>query len=331
MSDPPPALWGVVGIPEPEQQVYEVLALHAQATGAQLAAEVGMTPARASRILARLAELGLATRLPGRPAPFSPVMPDLAASTLIAAQEVRLRQLREHAQRMVTARRTQAAARHPAELIEVIDGAANVRDAFVRLQQDARSQMRVFDKPPYTSDQPDGNYEEYRLLGEGRVRYRTLYDREGLARPGRMTEVWNGIRHGERARVAGSLPMKMALSDDRLALLPVSASGQSAIQRAYLVHPSSLLNALSELFEAIWEKAVPLNQAATPADEETELTDRDRELLGLLASGTTDETIARICGWSVRTVGRHVRRIMTLVGAQTRFQAGMEASRRGWV
>ena len=125
--------------------------------------------------------------------------------------------------------------------------------------------------------------------------------------------------------------MKMALCDNRLALMPVSTSGSSADQAGYLVHPSSLLDALSELFEARWDKAVPLNQRPAPNGEEQILTDSDRDLLGLLAAGTTDETIARTLGWSVRTVRRHIHRIMTLTGAETRFQAGMQASRRGWV
>ncbi|MBO0870476.1 MAG: helix-turn-helix transcriptional regulator, partial [Micromonosporaceae bacterium] len=188
----------------------------------------------------------------------------------------------------------------------------------------------VLDKPPYTAEQPEGNIDEYRLLDEGRVRYRTLYDRTGLGEPGRIAEIWNGIRHGERARVASSLPMKMAISDESLALIPVSTSGQNRAEDAYLVHPSSLLAALCELFEALWERAVPLNQS-TSADGHATLTDRDRDLLGLLAAGCTDESIARTFGWSVRTVHRHVHRIMRLMGAQTRFQAGLQAGRRGWL
>ena len=184
---------------------------------------------------------------------------------------------------------------------------------------------------PYTAEQPDGKPEEYRLLGEGQVRYRTLYERTALAQPERMAEVWNGIRLGERARVARSLPMKMALCDRRLALIPVSMQSVNAGEAAYLVHPSSLLDALSELFEAMWDKAVPLNQRPASDDEEQLLTDRDKDLLGLLAAGTTDETIARTFGWSVRTVRRHIHRIMTMTGAETRFQAGMEAARRGWL
>jgi DNA-binding NarL/FixJ family response regulator len=91
-----------------------------------------------------------------------------------------------------------------------------------------------------------------------------------------------------------------------------------------------MLDAFSELFEALWDRAVPLNRAT--ADQPRDgLPSGDSELVGLLASGATDETIARALSWSVRTVHRHVHRLMTDVGAQTRFQAGMEAVRRNWV
>lgn len=49
------------------------------------------------------------------------------------------------------------------------------------------------------------------------------------------------------------------------------------------MHPSSLLVAVSELFEPLWERAVPFNQPAS-ADQDATLTDRDRDLLGLLAA-----------------------------------------------
>jgi DNA-binding CsgD family transcriptional regulator/DNA-binding Lrp family transcriptional regulator len=324
-------MWEVVGVSAPEERVYEALIRSGPAAVSDLAAENGITRERAARILARLADQGLATRLPGRPARFAAVMPELAASALIAAQESQLRRLRAHAQLFASGQRALPAAQHPAELIEVIEGALNVRNAFVRLRREARKQIRVFDKPPYTGDQPEGNPDEYQPLDAGQVRYRTIYDRAGLVQPGRIAEIRNGIQHGERARVARSLPMKMALCDDRLALIPVATSGHRVSQAAYLIHPSSLLAAFSELFEVIWQRAVPLKQAHALSSGEPVLSERDRDLLGLLAGGATDAVIAGAFGCSVRTVVRQVRRIMTMTGAENRFQAGMEASRRGWV
>ena len=51
----------------------------------------------------------------------------------------------------------------------------------------------------------------------------------------------------------------------------------------------------------------------------------------LLASGATDSTITRRLGISQRTVERRVRHVMDTLGAETRFQAGVEAARQGLV
>ena len=48
----------------------------------------------------------------------------------------------------------------------------------------------------------------------------------------------------------------------------------------------------------------------------------------LLAGGATDETIARQLGLSTRTVERRVRAMLDQLGAETRFQAGVQAARR---
>ena len=56
-----------------------------------------------------------------------------------------------------------------------------------------------------------------------------------------------------------------------------------------------------------------------------------RLLLGQLAGGAKDEQIARALGLSVRTVRRRVADLLDELGADSRFQAGVEAVRRGWM
>jgi len=56
-----------------------------------------------------------------------------------------------------------------------------------------------------------------------------------------------------------------------------------------------------------------------------------RLLLGQLAGGAKDEQIARALGLSVRTVRRRVAELLEELGADSRFQAGVEAVRRGWI
>jgi DNA-binding NarL/FixJ family response regulator len=48
-------------------------------------------------------------------------------------------------------------------------------------------------------------------------------------------------------------------------------------------------------------------------------------------AGATDEVIARKLGIGLRTVRRRIASLMTELGVDTRFQAGVEAVRRGWL
>jgi len=341
-------MWRAVGVPEPDGLVYEALARRRQAALNDLLGDVALSRAQLRSALGRLVDGGLASRLPGRPARYAATSPDQVATFLIAEQERELLRLRRHADELAKdIRRHEGPGQHPAELVEVIEGAANLRATLVRLQREARVQIRGMDRPPYLDNPASGNTEETQQLADRGLTYRVIYDRSALAIPGRMAEIWRGIQSGERARVASNVPMKMLLCDDRFALIPVMAAGQLT-DAAYLVHPSSLLDAVGGLFEALWERAVAINRSVggarngplgpteggsgpTAEEQPDRLTDRDIELLGLLAGGATDERIARTLGWSVRTVHRHVHRIMAMVGAETRFQAGMEAVRRGWV
>jgi DNA-binding NarL/FixJ family response regulator len=118
------------------------------------------------------------------------------------------------------------------------------------------------------------------------------------------------------------------MCDDTMAILCSPAEFQNAV--AYLIHPSSLLEVTAALFEAVWDRAVPLNRTESKGGG-VPIDDRDRQLLNLLASGATDAVIARTFGQSTRTVQRNIHELMQKVGARTRFQAGMKAANRGWL
>ncbi|WP_139827727.1 helix-turn-helix domain-containing protein [Nesterenkonia sp. PF2B19] len=50
-----------------------------------------------------------------------------------------------------------------------------------------------------------------------------------------------------------------------------------------------------------------------------------------MASGLTDEHMARELGISRRTLSRRVQDLLERTGARTRFQLGVQAARRGWL
>ena len=58
---------------------------------------------------------------------------------------------------------------------------------------------------------------------------------------------------------------------------------------------------------------------------------RLRSTLALLASGLPDTRAAQRGGLSARTHSRRVAELMQLLGCSSRFAAGVEAVRRGWL
>jgi DNA-binding NarL/FixJ family response regulator len=130
---------------------------------------------------------------------------------------------------------------------------------------------------------------------------------------------------GEVARVLPGLPLKLVVVDRRTALLPLTLD--RALAQTAVIHRSTLLDAMVTLFEMFWERALPLGSGTATQ----ELTEQDRTVLALLVTGAKDEAIARELGIGVRTLRRRMRHLMAILDAETRFQAGMQAVRRGWV
>jgi DNA-binding CsgD family transcriptional regulator len=183
--------------------------------------------------------------------------------------------------------------------------------------------VRAFDRPPYASSNL-ANHPEQDLLASG-ISVRCVYAQAGLELPGRLEGARRLIAAGEQARVTAEVPVKMFLADDTIGL--ISLDRPTIVQSALVIHASSLLDTLRALFEAVWAQAVPISLDGFDLAGERDA--EDRKLLEMLAIGLTDDAIARQLGRHPRTVQRHVRQLMDELGAQTRFQAGLQAARLG--
>lgn len=129
---------------------------------------------------------------------------------------------------------------------------------------------------------------------------------------------------GEQIRVVPEVPTRLAVIGNR-AMVP-DPPGLASERRLILRQPG-LVEMLVSYFELLWDRAV-----AVPALERGRATpDLDELLLAQLAQGTKDEQIARVLGISLRTVRRRVASMMAELGVDSRFQAGVEAVRRGWL
>ncbi|MGZ4437259.1 MAG: DNA-binding response regulator [Nocardioidaceae bacterium] len=132
---------------------------------------------------------------------------------------------------------------------------------------------------------------------------------------------------GEQVRILAEVPCRMAVLGEATALLQPNAS--SAADRVLVIRQQAMVEALRLLFESHWERAMPV-PGLDGRTEGEERGDR-RLLLDQLARGAKDEQIARALGLSLRTVRRRVADLLDDLGADSRFQAGVEAVRRGLV
>ncbi|GAA1309941.1 helix-turn-helix transcriptional regulator [Saccharothrix xinjiangensis] len=225
--------------------------------------------------------------------------------------------------------RLYAACRGPGSgFVEVVEGRGAARALFRTLQRGARERVRGLDRGPYLHDSPAAP-EEVQLDAMRRgLRYRAVYDASLLHDDVLLEAVGKAAAAGEETRVFPDVPLKLLLADDNrgLVMLPRPAERDAD---ALLVYPSRLLEVLSEVFEVFWRLAAPLpaTAAADPAGPDPQA----QRLLVLLTAGMTDEAIARDLGVSERTVHRRVSRLQELLGARTRFQLGVQATRRGWL
>ncbi|UBU19221.1 hypothetical protein [Nonomuraea gerenzanensis] len=165
------------------------------------------------------------------------------------------------------------------------------------------------------------------------VRCRAVYSTEYFDNEVGYYVIQSSILEGEEVRIMRNLPMKMQLVDEEVAMLPLTPSGASGVA---LVKAPIIVKALRQYFELLWARATPV---ASPAGAEavpapaahSGPSELQLQLVGMMALGLKDESIANRTGMSLRTVRRHISTIMEMLSAETRFAAGVMASKRGWI
>ncbi|MCA6091228.1 helix-turn-helix transcriptional regulator [Streptomyces sp. SCA3-4] len=309
-------------------RVYRCLVGHPHAPVGALAARVGLDEAVTTAVLEELAaEDIVVTTDPGGRA-WEALPPAQVVEAMLqreAARRAALRQAGAELERLYRFARKDAG--HYGAL-EVVEDIARVLAVSRQLQHSARHQVRVIDVPPYsgTSDHYlDQEALQRRRMASGVV-YRTIYHGSVCQDPIAGPNMARMVEAGEQARTLDDPPMKLAISDDELAVVTLAADDHSGVV-SLLIRPSGLFLALSNVFESLWRLAVPVSVAGNDAQIDA----RDRQILTMMASGATDDAIARRLGLGRRTVVRRVSTLLARLGATTRFQAGVQAARRGWL
>lgn len=146
-----------------------------------------------------------------------------------------------------------------------------------------------------------------------------------------LEEAPDMVRHrseaGEHVRVLANVPFRVAIMGTAAALISENFGVNDG--RRLVIRQSSMIGALVMLFENLWERGMPVPGLDGSVGDDR-ASDR-RLLLDQLAAGAKDEQIARALGLSLRTVRRRVAEVLDELGAGSRFEAGVEGVRRGWL
>jgi DNA-binding NarL/FixJ family response regulator len=164
------------------------------------------------------------------------------------------------------------------------------------------------------------------IVQETRPNVRKLYQPTMLLNPSGAQHVRTVAAHGAQVRVTGDDINETIIIDRRFAIL---AGDLSDGLRSYgVVTEAAVVQNVQSLFEAAWRSATEL---AVYDAQHADLTSLAPRVLELLASGCKDETAARTLGLGVRTYRRRVAELMTALGAESRFQAGIRAHELGLI
>ncbi|MFJ8658824.1 DNA-binding response regulator [Streptomyces sp. NPDC093795] len=210
-----------------------------------------------------------------------------------------------------------------------VRGARRISAALAGLAASTRYELLTFDDPVASAGCAiPGPFLELagacmRAAAERAAEVRRIVPRHALSR------LEDGPALPGRARLAEAIPFKMIVVDRMVAAVPLDL--ELLYNGLLLIRDPVVVQALARAHHACWEAAEELSYAPPPSAPSCDLPSQLRPVLDALLAGLTDETAAARLGMSARTYSRRVGELMAALGTTSRFRAGAEAARRGWL
>ncbi len=330
---------GDLGFSAQEESIYRCLLRNPAATERELAADQGLPVATVAQACNRLVQLGVLKRERSGSGFLVPG-PSAAIGQLIERREEELlRQYRRASESRFVIAELELLARAPEsppdqadQGVERLTGLEEVRD---RLEE-----LAFFTRTSVFSIQPGGpqsreSLEASRPLDQRGIRrgveMRVIHEASVLDDELNRVYLRELVMGGTKVRVTSQQLERMIIMDSQVAVVPVDPANSR--RGALIVRNPGLVAGFLDLFHRAWHDAEDLPWLAEGSEQAptSRISLQDKKILELLASGCTDETSARAVGVSVRHLRRTISRLMQELGANSRFEAGVEAARRGWL
>lgn len=318
-----------LGLGEGADPLYERLLAQSGREVVSVAGALGRDPEQLLEDLSPLVSYGIARVEGGRVFVDSPTEAMVRVLTETAVSAARATERLEAMAAAIPLLTASTARPGPGEVHDVVplDGEVSSGGEPVPLIKalidQSRGDIRWLRPGQFRKPREDAMAEVVRGVVEQGRRSRAIYPVRALT-DARDTLV-NRASVGEEVRVLPDVPTRMFIIGRTHAVLP-EPLGLTDDPRS-LVRQRGIVEALTLWFEMLWDRALPVPDL----ERGDSRPDIRKFLLQQLAEGTQDEQIARRLGVSLRTVRRRVADLLSELGADTRFQAGAEAVRRGWL
>lgn len=317
-----------IGVNEQEERAYRLLLARGALAVDDMSQALLLERAQSEQLLAALEAKGLAVYESGAVPRFLPGTPEVAVAALILRKQATLDRTRSAITRLNRDGGNRAAVNPPSpvgSVVTVITGRDSQLLAYRQVQNTAQHELRCLVPAPFVM--PDSHAPRAR---SGSVRYLSVLDATARTDGATMEHIRARSAPNDEWRFARTIPVRVLIADRCLALLALDNDGLDG--SLLLVRPSPLFDGLNAMFDMIWAGAIPAVPAAAAriaaANATSAFSGELEALIPLLAAGLNDKTIAHRLRISVRTLLRRVAKLLNVLDAHSRFQAGWSLALR---
>jgi DNA-binding CsgD family transcriptional regulator len=291
--------------------------------------------------IARLTDLGL-IRV-GDDDRLTAISPMLAEATVLGGEDLELgarraavERRRDAIRRLVPHWNTAFAATDAERVVDIVTDQSEIANVLMHYAERCESELLSMAPGRRSAGRAqalsDRTLVASRRCASRGVSTRAIYQQVALRDGAAWAHLSDLVGLGARIRLSPVVPGRGGLVVDRsLALLPVPTDVHGG-QGLAIVREPHVVAWVIATFEQLWGEATPLADVATIQHVDDPELDATRvAILRLMAEGEKDEAISRRLSISVRTCRRHIADYMAQVGATSRFQAGVIASRSGHI